>query len=268
VALSAAGLMLTLAVGALTTRLVMRRERELDRRTRELEERNHELDAFSGRVAHDLRGPLTGIGLATATLSRQVPDSGAVAILRRGASRMEALIEDLLALSRADADHPMSAVDPTVAAAEALGDLGPRLEREGGVVHAAVGKGLVRFRGEGLLRQVLTNLVDNALKYRREDAAPVIEVRGRAESGRYLLEVRDNGVGMSKEDARRAFEPLFRARVTREAPGTGLGLAIVKRAVEASGGSVSITSRLGEGSTFALSLPLASRDERDAKASA
>jgi signal transduction histidine kinase len=266
VALSAAGLMLTLAVGALTTGLVMRREQELDRRTRELEARNHELDAFSGRVAHDLRGPLTGIGLATATLSRQVPDSGAVAILRRGASRMEALIEDLLALSRADAAHPMDTVDPAVAAAEALGDLGPRVEHAGGVVHVALGKGLVRFRGEGLLRQVLTNLVDNALKYRREDVAPVIELRGHAESGRYLLEVADNGVGMSSEDARRAFEPLFRALATRETPGTGLGLAIVKRAVEASGASISLTSRLGEGSTFALSLPLASRHELDEKA--
>lgn len=73
---------------------------------------------------------------------------------------------------------------------------------------------------------------------------------------------------MSMEDARRAFEPLFRALATRETPGTGLGLAIVERAVEASGGSISLTSRLGEGRTFALSLPLASRerDERGEKA--
>ena len=69
--------------------------------------------------------------------------------------------------------------------------------------------------------------------------------------------MRDNGVGMSPEDARRVFEPFFRAQRVQERPGTGLGLSIVKRVIEGSGGAVTVDSRLGEGTTFRAKLPLA-----------
>ena len=85
-----------------------------------------------------------------------------------------------------------------------------------------------------------------------------IEIRGHAVGKKYELRVSDNGVGMSYDEARQAFDPFFRALGAREQQGTGLGLSIVKRASEASGGSLAVDSRLGQKTTFVIRLPLAS----------
>ena len=104
---------------------------------------------------------------------------------------------------------------------------------------------------------MLWNLADNAVKYRRDEVAPEIVMVGRIVGGRYELRVSDNGVGMAPDDARRLFEPFYRAVRTRDRPGTGLGMSIVKRIVEATGGSVSVDSQLGRGTTVVVALPLA-----------
>ena len=110
---------------------------------------------------------------------------------------------------------------------------------------------------EGLLRQALTNLLENAVKYRRPEVAPEVEVRGQTAGPGYELSVADNGRGMSEEDAARAFDPFYRAPDTRDLPGTGLGLSIVERVAKASGGAISLETHPGQGSRFTLSLPLA-----------
>jgi signal transduction histidine kinase len=110
---------------------------------------------------------------------------------------------------------------------------------------------------EGLLRQVMWNLADNAMKYGRAEVRTRVEVCGRATDDRYVLSVRDNGVGISPDETCRVFEPFYRAEGGKGQPGTGLGLSIVKRAVEANGGTVSVTSEIGAGSMFVARLPLA-----------
>src|SRR5262249_4062412 len=115
---------------------------------------------------------------------------------------------------------------------------------------------------EELLRQVLWNLVDNGVKYRRDDVDAAIRVAGRTTEGFYELQVSDNGLGMMPEEARRVFDPFYRAQRARDVSGTGLGLAIVKRIVEAGGGRVSIETALGRGTTFVLHLPLANLEKR------
>jgi signal transduction histidine kinase len=111
---------------------------------------------------------------------------------------------------------------------------------------------------EGLLREVLWNLGENAVKYRRPEVPLKLEMIGQATHQHYELRVSDNGAGMSSNDARQAFDPLFRGEQTRSAtPGTGLGLAIVKRIVEAGGGTVTVDSHAGQGTLFVVRLPLA-----------
>ena len=257
--ITAAGVALSLLVAALVTRSIQRREDQLRESTALLEQRNRELDAFAGRVAHDLRGPLTTINVAASRLAERAPqEEGTSAVLRRGVSRMEMLIRDLLALSRIDAEADDVTADPAVAAASVAEELGPRVRAEGGSLRVAVRPACVRCN-EGLLRQVLWNLIDNAIKYRRSDAPPDIEVRGQSQATWYELRVADQGMGLSHEDARHVFEPFFRALQSREAPGTGLGLSIVKRVVEVHGGSVTVDSRLGQGTTFTIRLPLRAR---------
>jgi len=102
----------------------------------------------------------------------------------------------------------------------------------------------------------VANLVENAVKYHRPEVAPEVSISGNAVDGRYDLRVSDNGLGMSKEEAAHAFEPFYRSPRTQDRPGTGLGLSIVKRIVEVSGGTVSVASTVGQGSTFSVDLPL------------
>jgi signal transduction histidine kinase len=104
---------------------------------------------------------------------------------------------------------------------------------------------------------VVWNLADNAMKYRRTDVPPHVEISGRTYGRTYELAVRDNGIGISHEEAKMVFEPFFRASSGKSEPGTGLGLSIVKRAIEASGGKISVTSEPGSGSEFVARLPIA-----------
>jgi signal transduction histidine kinase len=135
-------------------------------------------------------------------------------------------------------------------------DLAPRIEAEKGAPRVSVAHAEVAC-SEGLLQQAVTNLIDNAIKYRRPEVTPDVEISGAFLGGQYDLRVSDNGMGMSKDDEKRVFEPFYRSARTRNLPGTGLGLAIVSRVVEASGGELSVDTRLGEGSTFVVRLPLA-----------
>jgi signal transduction histidine kinase len=255
--LALVGTVLTMLLGVGATRSTRRREKQLTEYSAKLAAQNRELDAFAGRVAHDLRGPLTAISLSAATLSRAAPSQeGTSATLRRGVLRMERLIDDLLALSRVGAEGTSGSSDPAQVVAQVAEDLAPRVELEGGTLRLAVKPARVRA-SEGLLAQALSNLTDNALKYRRPEAPPEIEVNGRSHEGGYELSVRDNGLGMSPDELRQAFQPFYRALRARAAPGTGLGLSIVKRVLEANGGSVRVESQLGRGTTFVLELPLA-----------
>jgi two-component system, OmpR family, sensor kinase len=257
------GVALTVFIGLRTTRLARQREDQISRYASLLELQNRDLDAFAGRVAHDLRGPLTTIKTTASVLASQAPEpSGPVARLGRAAAQMESVIDDLLALSRLGADAAGAACDPAQVVARLQEDLGTRLEAEGAALRLAVAPAQVRCT-EGLLRQALTNLADNAVKYRRAGVASEVAIEGQAGDGKYRLRVRDNGVGMSEEEARRAFDPFYRAERVQEAPGTGLGLSIVKRVVEASGGTVSVESELGQGTTFVVELPLVGVEGQD-----
>jgi signal transduction histidine kinase len=106
------------------------------------------------------------------------------------------------------------------------------------------------------LSQVLRNLLDNALKFTRGSSPPRIEVGGRIEEGRYLLWVRDNGIGFEMKFVERIFDIFQRLHRAEDYPGTGVGLAIVRKAVERMGGRAWAVSELGRGATFFVELPL------------
>jgi signal transduction histidine kinase len=238
-------------------RAMNRRDALIRREATELESRNRELDAFAGRIAHDLRGPLTTITLSAERLAHRAPNAeGASDVLERGVSRMEALVRDLLALSRVDAQLAGLVSRMEVVVETAATELSPQVKDVDGSLRVEVEPASVRC-SEGLLREALMNLGENAVKYRRPGTPLVLEIRGR-ESGRlYELAISDNGVGMSPVVVRRAFEPFFRGDAAQSLPGTGLGLSIVKRIVDASGGTIAIESEVGRGTAFLIRLPLA-----------
>ena len=239
------------------TRLIAERQHRMEQAMNLLEERNRELDAFAGRVAHDLRGPLTTINLAASECTqRWTGEQRFSSVLRRGVAQMEAIIHDLLALSRVSAQTLGTTCQMTEVATHAQDDLTPKVEEIGGVLYIDVRPATINSN-KGLLRQVLWNLGENAIKYRRQDVRLRLEITGRTTRDSYELTVSDNGAGMSPSVARQAFEPFFRGMETESAPGTGLGLSVVKRVVEASGGTISVDSEVGRGTTFRIRLPIA-----------
>jgi signal transduction histidine kinase len=266
---SAGGIIAALTVGVVVTRIVASRERRLALFAATLELRNRELDAFAGRVAHDLRGPLSTVNVAAAALEQApVGKARQWEIMHRSIASMSAVIDDLLALSRLDA-HPTGVIsDPRAATQLALDQLAERIEREGASVSVSVEPGAVACLTEGLLCESVWNLVDNALKYRDPGSSARIEITGRAVASRYELRVADHGIGLSPEEARRAFDPRYRAMRSRDAPGMGIGLSVVKRAIEAVGGRVRIESQPGHGATFVLDLRMAALDPEPAQRSA
>jgi signal transduction histidine kinase len=260
--LGLAGVVGTILVGRWAARILAARQAEAARYARDLEARNRELDAFAGRVAHDIRGALTTISLAaTSSAASALSDERAREILRRGTRRMETLVDDLLTLARVEAEGH-GRCDPAVVLAQVAEDMGPRVEAERADLRVAVAHAQVAC-SEGLLRQAMTNLIDNAVKYRRPDLPAAVEISGASSDGGYDLRVSDNGVGMTDEELGHVLEPFYRAPRARDLPGTGLGLSIVNRIAEANGGNVTVRSRVGEGTTFTVHLPLAAAPARE-----
>jgi signal transduction histidine kinase len=255
-----ASLALTGIAGVWASRRVSSREEEMTDTTQTLTAQNRELDAFAGRAAHDIRSVLSSISLAATTMEQKLPaDEPSAKILRRGTTRMAALIDDLLALARVEA-MGLGRCDPSDVLAQIENDLAPRLETQRASLRVSASHAAVACN-EGLLRQALTNLVDNAIKYHRPGVPPEVNVTGNAADGGYDLRVTDNGLGMSEEEAEKAFEPFYRSPRVHDLPGTGLGLSIVKRVVDTTGGSLSVESRLGEGTTFVMRFQLATAPE-------
>ena len=220
---------------------------------------------FVSNVSHELKTPLTAIRGYVETLLEagpiDAPTRGRFLGKIRGQSdRLSALVSDLLTLSRIEssAEPADEVLDLRLAAGEVLSLLGPASEARGLDLVADFPEEAVEVRGEEeAIRQALSNLVDNAVKY--SSAGGRVAVRLLAENGRAVLEVEDEGPGIALEHVDRIFERFYRvdrAR-SRELGGTGLGLAIVKNVARRYGGGVEVESERGRGSTFRFWLPAA-----------
>jgi signal transduction histidine kinase len=234
------------------------RERLLTERNLELiQERNRELELFAGRAAHDLRAPLAPIRGLADVLARgdSRPEEVRRLAGRISAStvRMAQVVDDMLVLSRSgQLPAGRASVDETVAAV--LEEFA--VELQGAQVSTRLCDEQVECAST-VLTQILRNLVGNAIKYRSLSRPLKLEVAARAEAEAVVMEVEDNGLGMSPEAVQRAFEPFFRGQSDRD--GYGLGLAIVDRYVRAAGGSIGVTSTLEIGTRFEVRLPRVGR---------
>ena len=272
-AIGAITLALAIGVGLALLRSLRRQRRLIRRHIAAVDERNRELEAFAGRVAHDLRGPLAPvIGYTDLLLEPGAEIPAIAARIRRAADRMAGLIDDLLALSVAGR-LPAGRGDVAAVVREVLDDLSAEL-RDADVTLAITD--CATACTPGVLAQLVRNLVSNAIKYRGADRRLLVNIdarrcaaaaadqpgrtAGRPASHAALIEliVTDNGVGMTTEAAAHAFDPFYRATPTRSIPGHGLGLAIVKRTIDAMGGDCHLVSAPNEGTRVTLHLPAAS----------
>ena len=229
---------------------------------------------FVANVSHELRSPLTALSGFIETLrgpARDDPEARErfLAVMAREAARMDRLIDDLLSLSRVEAEErvrPREPVDLAAVLAHASDVLARKGEAKRQAIHLESPNGPLVVPGDAdQLGQVFHNLLDNALKFSGERArVDVTLARGRASGfgGEVArVAVRDRGVGIAAEHLPRVTERFYRVDPARSSAaaggGTGLGLAIVKHIVARHRGRLEIASRPGEGSTFTVLLPLA-----------
>jgi PAS domain S-box-containing protein len=230
-------------------------------RAEQLEAANRELESFSYSVSHDLRAPLRHVdgfaGLLTKHAATKLDDESRryVATISKAAKQMGALIDDLLAFSkigRAPLRNEPVNQNQLVANVIANG----RFDSESQITWEIGSLPEVHADGS-MLRQVWTNLIDNAVKYSSKNPQPRIVIGGAKAAGdsEYVFFVRDNGVGFDMAYADKLFGVFQRLHGPAEFEGTGIGLANVRRIVARHGGRTWAEARVGEGAVFYFSLP-------------
>ncbi|MCA8986281.1 MAG: PAS domain S-box protein [Planctomycetaceae bacterium] len=251
-------------------RIVTEQEELLKQTLNRLAASNAELEQFAYVASHDLQEPLRKIRSFGNLLLNGYPDQlGAegqdyLQRMQKAAERMQTLIDDLLTLSRVlRKGQTFSLVDMNEIVQSVIEDLEDRLSVSGGVVHVSE---LPTIHADPTqMRQLMQNLIGNALKYRKPDVPPVVSVTvrniamnsslPRNREDQWEFEIADNGIGFAPEYAQRIFQPFQRLHGRSEYEGTGIGLTICKRIVDRHKGQIWAESQPGQGAHFFVRLP-------------
>jgi PAS domain S-box-containing protein len=257
---SAEGFLLAVAIRDITTR--KQAEAHLLQTVADLNRSNEELGQFANVASHDLQEPLRMVASYTQLLSKRYKgklDSDAddfIAFAVDGANRMQRLIQDLLAYSRVGTKgQELLDTASGEALATAILNLGGAIEESGALVtHDPLPTILA---DEGQLVQLFQNLVGNAIKYQAA-GIPRVHIsaakHGKNGGTKWIFSIKDNGLGIEPQYFERIFGMFQRLHKREEFAGTGIGLAICKKIVERHGGSISVESQPGQGSTFRFAL--------------
>ena len=244
-----------------STALVHRSNVHLEERNAEFARSNSDLEHFASIASHDLQEPLRKVR----TFTQRVTTMEAGNLSPKGhdylqranaaAARMQVLIEDLLRFSRvATHQRPFAKVDLDQLTREVLRDLSDQVSRSGASVHVG---DLPTIAGDPVqLRQLMQNLISNALKFRREGVDHRVTIEAGGDGDMIEITVRDNGIGFDAQYSERIFGVFERLHGRTEYPGTGIGLALCRKIAERHGGAIAAEGALGEGATFTVSLPL------------
>ena len=247
----------------------VRAEEALRDYARKLERSNGELQDFASIASHDLQEPLRKIEAfgdrLKAKCGDDLSDVGRMYIdrMQDAACRLRSLINDLLTYSRVTTKaRPFVAVDLGRIAAEVMSDLQVTIEQAGARIELGE---LPEVEADPTqLRQLLQNLLSNALKFRRPGVTPVVRIGGRVHgpedarrgTRRCTVTVADNGIGFKPAYAERIFGIFQRLHGRDEYPGTGIGLATCRKILERHGGTIRASSQPGKGATFVFTLPI------------
>gem|GEM_PF-328041 len=259
---AALAVVISLIVAWQVTGLLRRQESTIQEQLRELDRRNRELDSFASRVAHDLVSPISPLKgyLTLIRRSNSIADAQAremLALAEASAARMADMIEALLRFCRAGTPGEPTVSDLDTAVSTILLEVGQTAAKEHVQLERFLEVHVPVSCPSQLLQSIAQNLLSNAVKYSAGRPDPRVTVRVWKEEQTALLEVSDNGRGMSAASRLALFQPFFRAPEARGLPGHGLGLATTKRLVEGHGGSIEVRSELGSGTQVTVRFPLA-----------
>ncbi|GGK99701.1 hypothetical protein Ppa06_68280 [Planomonospora parontospora subsp. parontospora] len=226
-----------------------------------LRERETELERFAAVAAHDLKSPLTVIAGYSELVEDHLADgageqvSGWLQRIRGGTGRMQRLIDDLLAYAGAgDASLEPAEVDLERLVADIVMDRTAHLRHDR--PHIEIGRLPVVTADPARLRQVMDNLIGNAVKYVRHGTVAQIDVSAERDGPMWRITVADHGIGIAPDQRDAVFAAFGRARGSEGYPGTGLGLAICRRIVDQHGGEIRAEENSGGGTRFVFTLPV------------
>jgi PAS domain S-box-containing protein len=241
-------------------------EKRVAQRTAALERSNKELEQFAYVASHDLQEPLRMVASYTQLLEHRYKDQlddTAREFIRfavDGASRMQRLINDLLAYSRVQTKAgEFETVDLNHILGQARTNLATAIEESSALV--TNDELPIVMADPAQLLSVLQNLIGNAVKFHGE-GLPHVHVSARETNDEIVVSVRDNGIGIRKEHQERIFHIFQRLHNRADYPGTGIGLALCKRIVERHGGRIWVESEEGKGATFTFTLPKGRQEEQ------
>jgi light-regulated signal transduction histidine kinase (bacteriophytochrome) len=231
----------------------------LESRTAELARSNADLEQFASAASHDLQEPLRAVAGCVQVFERKYRekvDQKSDVLIRMivdGCARMKALIDGLLAYSRAGKDEELETIDTRADLQLVLADLSVAISESKAEVVVAEKLPSLRFV-KRQFGQVLQNLIGNAIKY-HGTAGPTIRVGAERQPGLWRFSIADNGIGFDQQYAEQIFGVFQRLHTPDQYVGTGIGLAIAKKIVERRGGRIWAQSTPNQGSTFFFSVP-------------
>lgn len=239
--------------------MVEQRTRELQLYSDELKRSNRELQDFAFVASHDLQEPLRKIRAFGDRLKSRYGEqlgegSDYIQRMQNAAVRMSNLIDDLLTFSRVTTRaKPFVDVNLDEVLEEVLDNLSIRIEETGAVIEK---DSLPVVKGDApQIKQLLQNILSNALKFMPADVIPQIHIRCEQTDSHYCLRIEDNGIGFDNQYMEKIFTPFQRLHGKDEYQGTGIGLAICRRIVERHGGEICAESEPGAGATFIVKMP-------------
>jgi hypothetical protein len=241
------------------TAKLLQANKQLQQLNQELTRSNRDLEQFAYIASHDLREPLRMVTSFTELLAQRYShqlDNEAQKIINfavDGATRMEALINDLLTYSRLGIrGEPFHSIDTETILDEALSNLQLLIaETKTQIIRDSLPK-VMGDKAE--LVQLFQNILGNGIKYRSQEP-PLIKIKVESQQNQWLFSITDNGIGIAPQHFQRIFKIFQRLHTKEEYPGTGIGLAICQKIVEHHQGKIWVDSELTQGSTFYFTLP-------------
>ncbi|NGP88451.1 sensor histidine kinase [Fodinibius halophilus] len=240
-------------------------QKEAEEKTKQLKQINEELERFAHSISHDLQAPLNTITSLISLYEEEGLSENEekikefFSLVATNTDRMRMMIRDLLSYSKIDTKTKnLDPVSLKEVCQEALELLHADIQKHNATFDIG---DLPTVMGErSQLVRLFQNLFSNAMKYRSEED-PVIEVYSEKGDDFYTIRVKDNGMGIDREDEEKVFEFMERLDTDKSIEGTGIGLSTCKRVVENHGGNITVCSEAGDGCTFSFTLPLVEQEE-------